>query len=107
MISETTVARLGGAIDVRELDRISPAVGRFPRHERDPLARYLESLMAIAMVVGAVVVMLLAILAFSVMGLILLGVAFITFVLHPEVMAIITNPVGYPNGVPASRAPTS
>ncbi|MCW2928374.1 MAG: fold metallo-hydrolase [Thermoleophilia bacterium] len=32
------------------LERISPAVGRFPRHERDPLARYLESLMGIAMV---------------------------------------------------------
>lgn len=32
------------------LERISPAVGRFPRHERDPLARYMESLMAIAMV---------------------------------------------------------
>jgi glyoxylase-like metal-dependent hydrolase (beta-lactamase superfamily II) len=32
------------------LERISPAVGRFPRHEKDPLARYLESLMAIAMV---------------------------------------------------------
>jgi glyoxylase-like metal-dependent hydrolase (beta-lactamase superfamily II) len=32
------------------LERISPAVGRFPRHEKDPLARYMESLMAIAMV---------------------------------------------------------
>lgn len=32
------------------LERISPAVGRFPRHERDPLARYLESLVTIAMV---------------------------------------------------------
>jgi glyoxylase-like metal-dependent hydrolase (beta-lactamase superfamily II) len=31
------------------LERISPAVGRFPRHERDPLARYLESLVRIAM----------------------------------------------------------
>lgn len=31
------------------LERISPAVGRFPRHERDPLARYLESLMTVAM----------------------------------------------------------
>lgn len=31
------------------LERISPAVGRFPRHERNPLARYLESLMKIAM----------------------------------------------------------
>jgi glyoxylase-like metal-dependent hydrolase (beta-lactamase superfamily II) len=31
------------------LERISPAVGRFPRHERDPLARYLESLMKVAM----------------------------------------------------------
>lgn len=31
------------------LERISPAVGRFPRHERDPLARYMESLMKIAM----------------------------------------------------------
>ncbi len=31
------------------LERISPAVGRFPRHERDPLARYLESLMVVAM----------------------------------------------------------
>jgi glyoxylase-like metal-dependent hydrolase (beta-lactamase superfamily II) len=31
------------------LERISPAVGRFPRHERDPLARYLESLMQVAM----------------------------------------------------------
>jgi glyoxylase-like metal-dependent hydrolase (beta-lactamase superfamily II) len=31
------------------LERISPAVGRFPRHERDPLARYLESLVRVAM----------------------------------------------------------
>jgi len=31
------------------LERISPAVGRFPRHERDPLARYLESLIKVAM----------------------------------------------------------
>ncbi len=31
------------------LERISPAVGRFPRHERDPLARYIESLMKVAM----------------------------------------------------------
>lgn len=31
------------------LERISPAVGRFPRHERDPLARYLESLFRVAM----------------------------------------------------------
>lgn len=31
------------------LERISPAVGRFPRHERDPLARYLESLMRVAL----------------------------------------------------------
>lgn len=32
------------------LERISPAVGRFPRHERDPLGRYMESLMTVAMV---------------------------------------------------------
>ena len=32
------------------LERISPAVGRFPRHEKDPLARYMESLVTIAMV---------------------------------------------------------
>ncbi|MEO6867915.1 MAG: MBL fold metallo-hydrolase, partial [Gaiellales bacterium] len=31
------------------LEHISPAVGRFPKHERDPLARYLESLMIIGM----------------------------------------------------------
>ncbi len=31
------------------LERISPAVGRFPRHEKDPLARYLESLIKVAM----------------------------------------------------------
>lgn len=31
------------------LERISPAVGRFPRHERDPLARYIESLMRVAL----------------------------------------------------------
>lgn len=31
------------------LERISPAVGRFPRHERDPLGRYLESLIKVAM----------------------------------------------------------
>jgi glyoxylase-like metal-dependent hydrolase (beta-lactamase superfamily II) len=37
------------------LERISPAVGRFPRHEKDPLARYMESLMSIAMVVPQLV----------------------------------------------------
>lgn len=30
------------------LERISPAVGRFPGHEADPLARYLESLQRVA-----------------------------------------------------------
>lgn len=37
------------------LERISPAVGRFPRHERDPLARYLESLVRIAFLDPALV----------------------------------------------------